>query len=237
MKQLTRPDRPHVRCVNSDQSHRVPAAIDKLDLIASAALVGMHYGADIPTIKHLVRRIAIEYDERMLSDQDSSSGYAVTSRGGSSPSTIHTVNTLPERPMDRPILPFATYFIPNRGPLRARRQRRKRRGLASGLTVSRIACRKVGDETRKGIRLTNTIGNAIRRLWLWYPWQNVGDQRLAITGLSMPPDFLASPMHRLVRCWASLNVATCRGRPARARASRTQHQPGSNEDTDPGQRD
>jgi hypothetical protein len=114
MKQLTRSDRPHIRSVNSDQSHGMPAAIDELDLVASATLVGMHDRSDIPTIEPFVRRIAIKYDERMFSNHDSSSGYAVTSRGGSSPSTIHTVNTLPERLFDRPSLPFATYFTPNR---------------------------------------------------------------------------------------------------------------------------
>ena len=54
---------------------------------------------------------------------------------------------------------------------------------------------RVGDETRKGIRLTNTIGNAIIRLWLWlwlwYPWQNGGLQQIAAIRFSIPQDVIA----------------------------------------------
>jgi hypothetical protein len=63
---------------------------------------------------------------------------------------------------------------------------------------------RVGDETRKGIRLTNTIGNAIIRLWLWlwlwYPWQNDIVEQLATNRLAMPQNAIARLLQRLVRC-------------------------------------
>lgn len=36
-------------------------------------------------------------------------------------------------------------------------------------------------------------------LALGFLWQNVGDQQLATEGLSMPPDFIARLLHRVVR--------------------------------------
>jgi hypothetical protein len=70
--------------------------------------------------------------------------------------------------------------------------------LASGRTVYRIACRKLGDETRQGIRFTNTIGNAIGRLWLCYPWQNGYLQQIAANRFSIPQDDIAIPLQGFV---------------------------------------
>jgi hypothetical protein len=102
MEQLARRDRAYIIGVDSDQGHSVPAAIHKLDLIGPAAFVDMHDGSNITTIEPFVGRFTIEHDERMFGNHGSSSGYAVTSLGGRSASTIHTANTLAERWDSRP---------------------------------------------------------------------------------------------------------------------------------------
>jgi hypothetical protein len=52
----------------------MPAAIDELDLITPAALVGVHDRSDISAVEPFVRRIAIQHNERMFCNHDSSSG-------------------------------------------------------------------------------------------------------------------------------------------------------------------
>jgi len=111
MEQFTRRDRAYIIRVDSDQRHSVSAAIYKLDFIGPAAFIDMHNRSNVTTIEPFVGRFAIEHDERMFSNHGPSSGYAVTSRGGRSPSTIHTANTLAERWDPRPIRP--TEMDPN----------------------------------------------------------------------------------------------------------------------------
>ena len=103
MKQLARCDWAYIFRVDGDQGHSVPAAINKLDFEGSPAFVDMHDCSEITTIKPFVGRFTIEYDERMFGKHDSSSGYAVTSRGGRAASTIHTANTPAVRCDLRPI--------------------------------------------------------------------------------------------------------------------------------------
>jgi len=95
MEQLARCDWAYIIRVDSDEGHSVTAIIYKLDFVCPAAFVDMHDRSDITTSEPFVGWFAIEHDERMFGNHESSSGYAVTSRGGRSPSTIHTANTLP----------------------------------------------------------------------------------------------------------------------------------------------
>ena len=88
MEQLARRDRAYIIGVDSDQGHSVPAAIHKLDFVGSPAFVDMHDCSNITAIKPFVGRFTIEHDKRMFGNHDSSSGYAVTSRGGRPASTI-----------------------------------------------------------------------------------------------------------------------------------------------------
>jgi len=103
MQQLTRRDWPYIIRVDSDQGYSVPAAINKLDFVGQAPFVDMHDCSNIATIQPFVGRFTIKHDERMFRNHDSSSGYAVTSRGGRPASVIHTDNTLAERCDVRPI--------------------------------------------------------------------------------------------------------------------------------------
>ena len=103
MQQLARTDWAYIIRVDSDQGYSVSAAIHKLDFVGTAAFVDMHNRSNITTIEPFVGRFAIEHDERMFGNHGSSSGYAVTSRGGRSASTIHTANTFAERWDLRPI--------------------------------------------------------------------------------------------------------------------------------------
>ena len=113
MEQFTSRNWPNIVSTNGDQCDRLSATINKLDLIAATSLVNMNDGPHISTVEFFVRRVAVQYDEGMFSNHLSSSGYAVTSRGGSSSSTIQTVSTFPGRWFGRPTDPVALYFIPN----------------------------------------------------------------------------------------------------------------------------
>jgi hypothetical protein len=60
-----------------------------------------------------MRGIGIENHEGMFGDLLPESGFAVTSRGGSSSSRIQTVMTRPTRCPGAAITPTALYFTPN----------------------------------------------------------------------------------------------------------------------------
>jgi len=74
MEQLARRDRAYIIRVDSDQGHRVPAAIHKFDFIGPAAFIDMHDRSNITTSEPFVGWFAIEHDKRMFGNHGSSSG-------------------------------------------------------------------------------------------------------------------------------------------------------------------
>lgn len=70
MEQFAGRDWPDVVLADGDQGHRVPAPIDKLDLVAPTAPVDVHHGSNVSTTKPLMRRITIKNDEGMLRNHD-----------------------------------------------------------------------------------------------------------------------------------------------------------------------
>jgi hypothetical protein len=93
MKQLSRLDPSDIVGVNCNKCDRRTATIDKFDFVCDAALVNVDNGTDVTAIQFLVFGLSIEHDEGVFFYHSSSSGKAVTNRGGSLGSTIQTVKT------------------------------------------------------------------------------------------------------------------------------------------------
>ena len=159
----------------------MPAAIHKLDFICPITFVNMHDCSNITTIEPFMGRFTIEHDEGMFGNHGSSSGYAVTSRGGRSASTIHTASTPAKQWDSRPMRPFTTYFAP-----------KGVRTVANCSHVAARAKRSTASSCQRSPRLRLVLASGWKKAQRW--------RRAARDHARTDPlHSIASPLHRLVR--------------------------------------